>query len=241
MARKFAVFDIDGTVIRWQLYHSIVNELASQGHLAANAEQRIHEARMTWKRRTHSESFHEYEHVLLHTYLDAVASLKISDYLAAVDKVFNEYKDQVYTYTRDLIARLKAENYLLFAISGSQQEIIDKLADYYGFDAAIGARFEQKDGAFTGKFESPALGKQKSLEALLAEFDVTHKGSIAVGDSESDQVLLAAVEQPIAFNPSSQLFRIAREAGWKIVVERKNMIYELEPEEDGQYVLAKTN
>ena len=29
MPRPFAVFDIDGTIIRWQLYHALADELAS--------------------------------------------------------------------------------------------------------------------------------------------------------------------------------------------------------------------
>jgi HAD superfamily hydrolase (TIGR01490 family) len=237
MAQKFAVFDIDGTVIRWQLYHSIVSELASRGKLSPGAEQTIRDARMTWKQRAHSESFREYEHVLIHAYLDALASLKVTDYMQAVDTVFAEYKDQVYTYTRDLIKSLKQSGYLLFAISGSQQEIITKLADYYGFDDAVGAQLKQHNGYFTGELETPALGKQKSLDELLARHDITKEGSIAVGDSESDEALLAAVENPIAFNPSAGLFAIAKDRGWKIVVERKNVIYELESR-DGSYVLA---
>ena len=32
---KFAVFDIDGTLIRWQLYHAIADELAKSGHIDA--------------------------------------------------------------------------------------------------------------------------------------------------------------------------------------------------------------
>jgi phosphoserine phosphatase len=49
--------------------------------------------------------------------------------------------------------------------------------------------------------------------------------------------MLEAVEQPIAMNPSQKLFDHAQKHGWKIVVERKNMIYELE-DRDGSYVLA---
>jgi len=33
------------------------------------------------------------------------------------------------------------------------------------------------------------------------------------------------VDKPIAFNPNSKLYRYAKRAGWKIVVERKDVIY----------------
>ena len=51
--------------------------------------------------------------------------------------------------------------------------------------------------------------------------------------------MLSTVEQPIAFNPTKQLFEHARTYGWRIVLERKNMVYELEPR-DGSYILAQT-
>ena len=235
--QRFAVFDIDGTVIRWQLFHAIVDELARRKQISKEAIQHIHEARMTWKRRENEDSFKAYEHILLEAYLEALIGMSSVQYQAAVETVFEEYKDQTYTYTRDLIRNLKEQGYLLFAISGSQQEIVTKFADYYGFDDAIGTHIEQLDGKFTGKSETTVKGKGAFLEKLLARHDVSHDGSIAVGDSESDIPLLEAVERPIAFNPSGGLLADAKKHGWEIVLERKNVIYELESK-DGQYLLA---
>jgi HAD superfamily hydrolase (TIGR01490 family) len=237
MAQRFALFDIDGTVIRWQLFHSVVNELIRRGQLSEQASRDIKVARMTWKKRENEDSFKSYEQVLVKAYLEALTGLSVLQYMGAVESVFEEYKDQTYTFTRDLIRDLKKQGYMLFAISGSQQEIVSKFADYYGFDDAIGAHLEQLDGKFTGKVESPALGKQSALDKLLSRNDVVPDESIAVGDSESDIALLEAVEQPIAFNPSAGLLKVAKEKGWEVVVERKNVIYRLEPS-DGSYVLA---
>jgi len=237
MSRPFAVFDIDGTVIRWQLYHSIVQELAHRGHLGGNAIQTINDARMIWKQRSHNESFKTYEEVLVNIYNDAVQDILVKDYLSAVDRVFQTYKDQVYVYTRDLIRELKDKGYLLFAISGSQMEIVQKLANYYGFDEAIGGKYEQKDGRFTGNITSVIGNKSDLLMELMGKHDVAKQGSIAVGDSEGDIGMLEMVEQPIAFNPSAKLFETAKLRQWKIVVERKNTIYQLEAR-DGSYLLV---
>jgi len=240
--RKFAVFDIDGTLIRWQLYHAVVSELAKRGHLADNAEQVIHNARMTWKKRSHSESFREYEEVLVHTYLDALKGLKTNDYLTAVGSVFEEHKDQVYTYTRDLVTSLKAKNYVLFAISGSQNEIVAKLATYYSFDDYKGADFEQKDGYFTGQVNTPFGRKLEPLKELVTKHGLTFEGSIGVGDSGSDISMLEAVSKPIAFNPNRGLFETAKLRGWEVIIERKNVVYKLTQEgNNGQYLLASTN
>lgn len=239
MSKKFAVFDIDGTLIRWQLYHAIVNELAKQGHLSKQAYDKIRTSRMQWKARTHGESFKDYERALVSAYHAALTKLKVEDYLRAVDNVFDEYKDQVYTYTRDLLRHLKKEGYILFTISGSQQEVIQKLAEYYGFDEAVGNHYERENGYFTGEHAHVVENKSKILAGLIKKHGCSYEDSVGVGDSEGDIELLSSVENPIAFNPSKILYGHAHGQNWKIVVERKNVIYELEPK-DNAYILAKT-
>jgi len=238
--QRFAVFDIDGTVIRWQLYHAIVDELGAQGQLDPAMHQKIQDARHTWKSRTHSTSFDEYEQTLVDVYHNALTNLAVDDYLRAVDVVFEKYKDQVYTYSRDLIRELKEQGFLLFIISGSQQEIIQKLGDYYGFDEVIGTSYEQRDGHFTGTFVGVYGHKDEMLRKLMAKHGVGTAGSVAIGDSSSDIAMLELVERPIAFNPTKGLMGHASAKGWEIVVERKNVVYQLKSKQDG-YILAQTN
>lgn len=230
--RKFAVFDIDGTLIRWQLFHAIVHSLGKQGYILRGTHEKIHAARMVWKNRETDEGFHEYEKVLVDAYLQALTTIDPADYLHIVDEVFHEYKDQTYAYTRDLVQRLKKEGYLLFAISGSQTEVVSRLAQYHGFDAAIGAEFVQRDGAFTGEVITPIHDKRSALEQLVKQYCATYAGSYAVGDSPSDIAMLEMVENPIAFNPDRGLFETAKKHRWPIVVERKNVVYELSPQGD---------
>lgn len=235
---KFAVFDIDGTLIRWQLFHAITHGLGKHGYIPASTHEAIRTARMNWK--TRGGNFKSYEKVLVHAYLSAITEVRPDDYRAIVDEVFEEYKDQTYIYTRDLVASLKKQGYLLFSISGSQTDIVKKLADYYGFDDVVAAELEEVDGRFTGKDFSPIHDKQAALETLVKRHDATYAGSIAVGDSEGDIPMLSMVERAIAFNPSRELFTVAAKEGWQIVVERKNMVYQLD-NHDGTYVLAEAN
>jgi phosphoserine phosphatase len=53
------------------------------------------------------------------------------------------------------------------------------------------------------------------------------EGSVGVGDTEGDISLLEAVELPICFNPNMKLFERAKLKDWKVVIERKDVIYEL--------------
>lgn len=238
MNRPFAVFDIDGTIIRWQLYHAIVMQLASDNKIDNVTLERIESARQTWNERTHTESFNSYESTIVDGYHAAIKDLSTSELNEVVDTVFQTYKNQVYTYTRDLIKELKDQNYLLFAVSGSQQEIVEKLGMHYGFDAVVGARYHTKNERFTGERTSPIeSGKASIVQQLVTTHNASWRGSVAIGDTLGDAAMLHLVERPIAFNPNKQLFAEAKRNGWQVVVERKNMIYALNPQ-DGTYRLS---
>lgn len=238
--RPFAVFDIDGTLIRWQLYHAIADSLVKLGFIAPVKFQSIKDARMVWKRRESSESFREYELELVKLYVNLLAEITVEQFEKAAQTVFDEYKDQVYIYTRDLLRRLKKEGYLLFAISGSQKAIIAKMADYYDFDDFVAREDEQKGNFFTGKSTTPIFSKDRVLQEMVERNRAGFKGSIGVGDSATDIKMLELVEKPIAFNPERKLFDYAKEKGWEVVIERKNMVYMLK-EVNGKYVLAQAD
>ncbi|QQS18070.1 HAD family phosphatase [Candidatus Saccharibacteria bacterium] len=230
--QKFAVFDIDGTLIRWQLYHAVVHKLGKAGQLAPGDFEAINTARMEWKNRRTNEGFHGYEELLVEKFKAALPQIDPAVYDQVVQEVFDEYKDQIFTYTRDLVAELKGRGYLLFAISGSPQEVIELLAKHHGFDDWVGGKFERLDGHFTGKATTPIFDKKAALDLLVAKHNATYDESYAVGDSASDAAMLASVTHPIAFSPDQNLFRIAKEHNWPIIVERKNVVYKLGQKND---------
>src|SRR5690349_18117795 len=110
--RSFAAFDIDGTLLRWQLYHAVADELAKRGKLDEKAYDEVRQARMLWKKRPHQASYSQYEAKLVEFFDKAILNVKPSELESASIAVIDTYKDQVYSYTRDLISELKAKNYL---------------------------------------------------------------------------------------------------------------------------------
>lgn len=231
--KPFAVFDIDGTLIRWQLYHAIVNQLAKSGHVSEQDYVTIRASRMQWKKRTHEQSYKDYEKTVIDAFHAAIEDIDQLTYEHAIDDVLAEHKEQVYTFTRDLILSLKEKGYVLIAISGSQHEIVQKLAKFYGFDDAIGNQYQRVGNSFTSKHTHSFERKREILEELITKHQLTSEGSIAVGDSESDIPLLEVVDQPIAFNPTKELMQRARSKQWRIVIERKNTVYDLRHSEHG--------
>ena len=66
------------------------------------------------------------------------------------------------------------------------------------------------------------------MEEFLADAEAGLEDSVGMGDTLSDVGFLEMVETPIAFNPNRGLFEVARQRGWPIVVERKDVIYNLQ-------------
>ena len=237
---RFAVFDIDGTLFRSGLYREVIFELVRMGAVPERLAQTYEPLELAWKQRAHGNAFREFEYVMATTFDTVLTQIKISDYDRAVDTVITAQRDNVYVYTRDLVRDLKKQGYTLIAISGSQEEMVQPFAEYYGFDIWVGQHFERAGDYFTGEIVKTHEGKDKFLSKIIAEHKLDLAGSIGVGDSGGDIEMLEMVEHPIAFNPESNLLNHAKKAGWEIVIERKNVIYTLR-EQDGSYVLAETN
>src|SRR5579884_2365111 len=164
MAKPFAAFDIDGTLIRWQLFHAITEELAKKKLITPAAYRQVAQARFDWQRRAKNNAFREYEKKLVAAFEQSLTGLSVEQFKAAAEHVFIEYKDQVYTYTRDLIKELKKAGYLLFALSGSPDIIIAKLAKFYSFDDYSATILYEQSGRFTGQREYASFNKPSLLK-----------------------------------------------------------------------------
>ena len=241
MKKKFAAFDIDGTLFRSGLYREVFYELYKMGVLPNDLTEQTTEKHRVWRHRVHGNAFEEFDAIVV-TVLDSyLPRLKISDYEEAVKRVLDKRAENVYIYTRDLLKKLKAEGYFLIAISGSQQELVEPFAKRYGFDMWVGQQWERGEKYFTGKVVKTHTGKDKIIERMLDKHNLTMKDSYAVGDSNGDSGMLGIVDNPIAFNPNSELIEKALANNWKIVIERKNVSYELEGNKDGRFILETTN
>jgi len=241
--KKFAVFDIDGTLFRWQLFHELVSELLANGHLPATAKKDIDTTIAAWRARAHTHAFADYEMAIVNAFRPYVAGMKVRDIEEAADKILSRSGKNVYVYTRSLIDELRSQGYTLIAISGSQHEIVTRFADLWKFDIALGQISDAVDGTYTGTIpDGKLVVMQKGilLKKIVTEHGLSWEESIAVGDSHSDADMMKLVARPIAFNPNDELYDEAVKNGWDIVIERKNMIYELE-QKDGTYVLAQAN
>lgn len=238
MKRKFAVFDIDGTISRSALFFQVVDELINRGSLPIDFRVKLDEKYDDYKKRSHKSAFKDYSQLSVDILLENLHKISVNDYREAVDKVIPINADYIYVYTRNLINSLKKSGYFMIALSGSEMYSVHKFTEKLGFDLAVGEKYIEKSGFFTGEIDKVVGRKDVFIKKFVDEHNLTLKDSWAVGDSSGDIGMLRQVDNPIAFNPEDTLFEEAKKNKWKIVVERKNVIFELEPK-NGTFVLAE--
>lgn len=238
--KPIAVFDIDGTLFRWQLYHELVFELKEQGYFSEEQAHSIDTAFMSWQgRRT---SWHDYEMYVMQAIESNITRIAPSALEVAAQTVVERSGHKIYSYTANLLTRLQADGYYTIAISGSQQEIAEQFTRRYNFNDCLGAVWERSGDAYTGQQARIIPGRK---DVVIREYAASHPeltldGLVAIGDSDGDISLLRLATRAIAFNPSSELLDVAMKQGWQVVVERKNIAYTLGPSH-GSYLLETTD
>jgi len=240
--KRFAAFDIDGTVFRSHLYYDVVRGMAAQQKLHPKLNDHILKLYKAWERREYKDSFEVFDEQTIVGIDKVLKDLDPRDYDKMLPELLEPMLDHTYLYTRNLIKELRAKGYFLIALSGSRIEEVNIFAPYHGFNDWVGQVYERSaDGdRYTGKITKTYKDKHLILDGLVKKHGLSYKGSYGVGDTLGDASMLEMVENPIAFNPNEKLLNFARKQGWKIVVERKNVIYHLESK-NGTYQLAKTN
>ena len=227
-SRKVAIFDVDGTIFRSSLLIQLVEQLILDGAFAETVQIEYEKTRQKWLDR--EGDYDAYVDAIVQAFCKHIKGVHYSALVNAADKMVDARWKQVYRYTRDLIPELKRQGYFLLAISHSPKTVLDKFCPKLGFDKAYGMIYEiGANDSFTGKVvdEHIILNKANILRRAVEKEGLTLKDSVGVGDTNSDIPFLEMVEKPICFNPNSKLYTHAKRQGWKAVVERKDVIYEL--------------
>lgn len=226
--RKVAVFDVDGTIFRSSLLIEIVERLIFIGAFPEEVRDEFEAKHEKWLNR--EGDYDEYIQAVVRSFLKHLKGMQYKILADAAEFVVDEHWKRVYRYTRDLLGELKEKDYFLLAVSHSPKTILDKFCPRLGFDKVYGTLYETgAESAFTGEIMESHLifNKAAVLKRAVEKENLTLAHSIGVGDTESDIPFLEMVAKPICFNPNSKLYRHAKREGWKVVVERKDVIYQL--------------
>jgi len=227
--RKVAFFDIDGTIFRSSLLIELVEELAKQDIFPKDAVKVYEHERNRWLDR--KGTYEEYIDKVVLAFMKHVKGVYYGDLKDAGKAVMKRYQHRVYRYTRMLVSEYAKRGYMLVAISHSPKAIVDSFCKRMGFDKVYGMVYDiGPTDCFTGEIIDEHLIRNKGsiVRRVVEKEGVTLTGSVAVGDTEGDIAMLEAVQKPICFNPNQALYRYAKRRGWKVIVERKDVVYTIE-------------
>jgi HAD superfamily hydrolase (TIGR01490 family) len=226
--RRVAVFDVDGTIFRSSLLIQLVNRMIKNEAFPKSARNVYAREYEKWLNR--EGGYQEYIQAVVEAFNRHLKGVHYGAFADAAEEVVEEQWKRVYRYTRDLIKELKEKDYYILAVSHSPKTVLDKFCPRMGFDKAYGIVYEiGPQELFTGRMleEHLILNKAAILKRAVEKENLTLEHSIGVGDTESDISFLEMVAKPVCFNPNAKLYKYAKRMKWNIVVERKDVIYEL--------------
>jgi HAD superfamily hydrolase (TIGR01490 family) len=227
--KPVAFFDIDGTVFRSSLLIELVKQLIEEEVFPPEAALVYESELQSWRER--EGSYEQYIDAVVATFMHHIKGVHYGVFAEIGRHVVAEQSKYVYRYTRDLIKELKQQGYYIVAISQSPKTVLDDFCEQYGFNKVYGRIYEiGPQDQFTGAVIDEHLIKNKANivnRVFDRDSNLSRESSLAVGDTEGDIALLESVAEPICFNPNQALFNYAKRARWKVVVERKDVVYHL--------------
>ncbi len=225
--KPLAVFDVDGTLFRRGLLPALTRRLVDGGVFSEKVREELSEDYYAWVERR--GSYESYDNLVVDLFQRELEGVALEELRRGARAEVEAHGRRLHLYTRDLAQRLRESGYFLLAISGSPEEVLDIFLKPLGFDRAFGTVLARDErDRYTGELLSnPFKDKQRVLEEFLMDTRMDLEGSVGVGDTLSDVGFLERIEAPIAFNPNHALFEEALKRRWPLVVERKDVIYNL--------------
>ena len=224
--KPVAIFDVDGTIFRSSMVIELMEALIEKGIFPPDVAKEYESEYRMWFER--EGGYEEYINAVVKSFMKNIKGVHYGTFSDISKEVVGEQQKRVYRYTRDLIPQLKKEGYYLLAISQSPKTVVDAFCKGLGFDKVYGRIYEiGPQDLFTGVVvdEHLIMNKATIVRRAVEKEGLTLDGSVGVGDTEGDMSFLELVERAICFNPNKNLYTHARRMGWKVVVERKDVIY----------------
>jgi HAD superfamily hydrolase (TIGR01490 family) len=238
MKRKAAFFDIDGTIFRSSLLIEVTEAMIQSGVFGPHSDRLRRMYAKSYRRWLDRKGpYEEYIGGVIKAFEGHIKGVRHDWFMKVAETVVDFHRNRVYRYTSELVRDLKKRGYFLVAISNSPRDVLLPFCKKLGFNKIYGRIYEvDESGQCTGKtmYLDLISDKEKILRRAVEHNDLTLKGSIGVGDTQSDIPFLKAVEKPVCFNPNMELYRHAKRHGWTVVIERKDIIHEVKFCEGGK-------
>ncbi|WP_270933901.1 HAD family hydrolase [Falsiroseomonas oryzae] len=216
---RVAVFDLDGTLTRRDLYLAFLAEALRR--LGPARPLRL--AGLPWLTARHLLRGIGNDR-LKAAYLDAVlggrsreAVTQLADRFAA-----RAVEREIKPAALNAVAQHRRAGDMLLLASASLDVYVRPIAAALGFDAAVATRVAwTAEGRIAGTLDGPNLRGPAKLDAVQAALAMRAEAGaarfVAYSDHESDAALLAAAEEAVAVDPTRAMRRLAAQRGWQVV------------------------
>ncbi len=212
---KFAVFDVDGTLVNGSIGADFVEWLSKRNHFPKKYSVKIRKA--IQEQEKGRISYAKRGELLIKYWALGFKGKKKSE-IKKLALEFIESYEKIFFGSQELMLLLKAKNYYLIALSRAFEEILEALKSRLFFDCIIGTKFEVKQEKYTGKPLNEMWDEEikgKLLVEVIRKNNFDLNDSLAFGDSEQDYFMMSLVERPICSNPSGKLDGLCENRGWK--------------------------
>lgn len=222
MSKPFAAFDVDGTIFKSSLAEVVIEEGVRSGVFDEVAFAPARAYRKRWQTNNSEEVYQEYLNHLVGAFISQMAGVEVAAFDNIARRVLDRHSVRRFGFPRRLIQALGPSHHTL-AISGSPEMLVRPFLDSLHLDEIHGAQFEVIDGRFTG-VATPVGDKAAVIHGLTQAGVVHSAGSVALGDTISDESMLAIANYPVMFNASLTLTNAGKPMHWARVNEVKDQV-----------------
>jgi len=230
-----AFFDIDGTLYREGLITEVFKKLIKYEIVdPMKWHNDVKPKYLKWDKRM--GDYDDYLLGMIEIYKDTVKGINRNQIEFIAKQVINQKGDRVYTYTRDRLEWHKKSGHVIIAISGSPIEIVREMAKKHDIKDYRGSVYVLNDEEiYTGEIIPmwDSISKEKAINEAALAHDIDLSLSYAYGDTTGDFSMFKLVGYPVCINPTKELLKKVLSDSIKekikIVVERKDVVYELDP------------
>ncbi len=134
----------------------------------------------------------------------------------------NRIRPQIRRALVDVARKLKEQNYVVVAVSGTLQQFCDFLKRDLNFDDAFGTRLLEQKKRYAGAWEGDILEgefKSRFIENYAKEHDIDLRKSICYADSHTDIKAMKLFGEAVAVRPDAKLKKVAELNQWRIIDE----------------------
>ncbi len=234
-----AFFDIDGTLYRDSLliehFKKLIKFEVIDERIWLN---NIQSSFIKWTHR--SGDYENYLEELVESYHNALKGINAKSIDFIAEKVIEKTWERTYKYTRYRVEEHLRMGHKVIFISGSPDFLVSKMAKKYNVkDYSSTIYTVDKHGDFTGKLIPmwDSKSKNEAIKEYVKKYNIDMNKSYSYGDTLGDYSMLISTGNPIAINPNKKLIekiKTNKELLKKItiIVERKNMVYNIDIEEN---------